>query len=78
MKKQYFINANILDPHNSLNENGGLIIDELGKIEAILLNVDLTITGIQSDIVINQGDISSNRTDINNEVNDRQTAISNA
>ena len=35
MKKQYFINANILDPHNSLNENGGLIIDELGKIEAI-------------------------------------------
>ena len=35
MKKQYFINANIIDPHNSLNENGGLIIDELGKIEAI-------------------------------------------
>ena len=35
MKKQYFINANIIDPHNSLNENGGLIIDESGKIEAI-------------------------------------------
>ena len=35
MKKQYFINANIIDPHNSLNENGGLIIDEFGKIEAI-------------------------------------------
>ena len=35
MKKQYFINANIIDPHNSLNENGGLIIDEDGKIEAI-------------------------------------------
>ena len=35
MKKQYFINANIIDPHNSLNENGGLIIDELGKIEAV-------------------------------------------
>ena len=35
MKKQYFINANIIDPHNSLNENGGLIIDEIGKIEAI-------------------------------------------
>ena len=35
MKKQYFINANILDPHNSLNENGGLIINEEGKIEAI-------------------------------------------
>ena len=35
MKKQYFINANIVDPHNSLNENGGLIIGENGKIEAI-------------------------------------------
>ena len=35
MKKQYFINANIVDPHNSLNESGGLIISEDGKIEAI-------------------------------------------
>ena len=35
MKKQYFINANIIDPHNSINEKGGLIIGEDGKIEAI-------------------------------------------
>ena len=35
MKKQYFINANIIDPHNSINENGGLIIGEDGLIEAI-------------------------------------------
>ena len=35
MKKQYFINANIVDPHNSINDNGGLIINEDGKIEAI-------------------------------------------
>ena len=35
MKKQYFINANIIDPHNSINENGGLIISEEGLIEAI-------------------------------------------
>ena len=35
MKKQYFINANIVDPHNSINENGGLIIGEDGKIEAV-------------------------------------------
>ena len=35
MKKQYFINANIVDPHNSINENGGLVISEDGKIEAI-------------------------------------------
>ena len=35
MKKQYFINANIVDPHNSINEIGELIISEDGKIEAI-------------------------------------------
>ena len=35
MKKQYFINAKIVDPHNSLNEVGGLIIGEDGKIEAV-------------------------------------------
>jgi dihydroorotase len=35
MKKQYFINANIVDPHNSINEVGGLIISEDGKIEAV-------------------------------------------
>ena len=35
MKKKYFINANIVDPHNSLNENGGLIINEDGSVEAI-------------------------------------------
>ena len=35
MKKQYFINANIIDPHNSLNERGCLIIGENGLIEAI-------------------------------------------
>lgn len=35
MKKQYFINANIVDPYNSVNENGGLIVGENGKIEAI-------------------------------------------
>ena len=35
MKKKYFLNANILDPYNSIEEIGGLIIDEEGKIEAI-------------------------------------------
>ena len=35
MKKQYFINAKIVDPHNSINEIGGLIIGEEGKIEAV-------------------------------------------
>ena len=35
MKKKYFINANIIDPYNSLNETGGLIINENGKIEGV-------------------------------------------
>ena len=35
MKKKYFINANIIDPGNSLDEIGGLIINEAGKIEAV-------------------------------------------
>ena len=33
-KKKYFLNAHIIDPCNSINEVGGLIIDEHGKIEA--------------------------------------------
>ena len=35
MKKQYFLNADIIDAHNSLNEVGGLIIDDNGLVEAI-------------------------------------------
>ena len=41
MKKQYFINANIVDPHNSLNELGGLIIGEDGRIKAIGKKVNI-------------------------------------
>ena len=35
MKKKYFLNANIVDPKNSMEELGGLIIGENGKIEAV-------------------------------------------
>ncbi len=35
MKKIYFLNANIIDPANSIEEIGGLIINEDGKVEAI-------------------------------------------
>ena len=35
MKKQYFINGNIIDPHNSINEVGGLIINDKGQLEAV-------------------------------------------
>jgi len=35
MKKQYFINGNIIDPHNTINEFGGLIIGDKGQLEAV-------------------------------------------
>jgi len=35
MKKKYFLNAKIIDPYNSMDEIGGLIINEEGKIEAV-------------------------------------------
>ncbi len=35
MKKKYFLNANIIDPQNSIDEIGGMIINEEGKIEAV-------------------------------------------
>ena len=35
MKKKYFLNANIIDPHNNISEIGGLIIGEDGKIEGV-------------------------------------------
>jgi len=41
MKKKYFLNANIVDPKNSIEEFGGLIIDENGKIEACGKKVNL-------------------------------------
>ena len=42
MKKQYFLNANIIDPKNSINEVGGIIINEHGKIEAAGKKVNTT------------------------------------
>tara|TARA_B100001540_G_C15802811_1_gene640691 strand:- start:201 stop:1487 length:1287 start_codon:yes stop_codon:yes gene_type:complete len=35
MKKKIFLNAHIIDPKNSLDEKGGLIVSENGKIEAV-------------------------------------------
>ena len=35
MKKKYFLNANLIDPQNSIDEVGGLIVDENGLIEAV-------------------------------------------
>ena len=39
MKKQYFLNANIVDPANSVEELGGLIINENGKIEGLRIAI---------------------------------------
>ena len=32
MKKKYFLNANIIDPQNSIDEIGGMIVNEEGKV----------------------------------------------
>ena len=32
---KYLVNAQIIDPKNQINEIGGLIIDEKGKIKAV-------------------------------------------
>ena len=42
MKKKYFLNANIVDPKNSIEELGGLILSENGKIEAVGKKVNST------------------------------------
>ena len=39
MKEKYLINARIIDPKNQMDEIGGLIIDDNGKIQAIGKNV---------------------------------------
>ena len=36
MKKQYFLNANIIDPKNSIEEMGGLIVNEEGKLKLLV------------------------------------------
>ena len=35
MKEKYFINGRIMDPSQNLDEVGGLIVDDKGKIKAI-------------------------------------------
>ena len=39
MKEKYFINARIIDPSQNLDEVGGLIVDDKGKIKAVGKNV---------------------------------------
>ena len=38
MKKKYFLNANIVDPYNSVEEVGGLIINEEGICSGCLVH----------------------------------------
>ena len=49
MKKQFFINANIIDPYNSLNEGGGLIADRAYVIE----EGAIAISGLSKDLLKN-------------------------
>ena len=57
MKKQYFLNANIIDTHNSLNEFGGLIVDDNGLVEAIGKKVNKIIYPQEKKLLILKGNI---------------------
>ena len=39
MEEKYFINARIIDPSQNLDEVGGLIVDDKGKIKAVGKNI---------------------------------------
>ena len=52
MKKKYFLNANLIDPQNSIDEVGGLIVDENGLIEAAGKKVNTTIYLLEKNILI--------------------------
>ena len=39
MKEKFFINARIIDPSQNIDEVGGLIVDNNGKIKALGKNV---------------------------------------
>ena len=66
MKKQYFINANIVDPHNSINEVGGLIISEDGKIEAIGKKVNTNNLSSREKIIDLKGKVLAFESDAEN------------
>ena len=55
MKKQYFLNANIVDPHNSLIEVGGLIIESTDLVAAGLTAIVSAAGTIQSLDITNSG-----------------------
>ena len=57
MKKKYFLNAHIVDPQNSMDEIGGLIINENGKIEAIGKKVNEIIFLLEKNILISRKNI---------------------
>ena len=54
IKKKYFLNANIIDPKNSIDEVGGLIVGENGLIKSRSftgsLNNEITIQGSEGAI----------------------------
>ena len=52
MKKKYFLNANIIDPKNGLEEIGGLIVNEEGKIEAVGKKVNKIIFHLGKNLLI--------------------------
>ena len=57
MKKKYFLNANIIDPFNSIEEMGGLIVNENGIIEP--LKFEFYYKKGKQDLIIFTGDVQA-------------------
>ena len=51
MKEKIFINARIIDPSQSMDEKGSLILNDKGKVKAIGKNVKKTDANKDAEII---------------------------
>ena len=51
MKEKIFINARIIDPSQSMDEEGSLILNDKGKVKAIGKNVKKTDASKDAEII---------------------------
>ena len=59
MKEKIFINARIIDPSQSMDEKGSLLLNDKGKVKAIGKNVKETDANKDAEIIDLKGNINS-------------------
>ena len=57
MKEKIFINARIIDPSQSMDERGSLILNDKGKVKAIGKNVKKTDANKDAEIIDLKGNV---------------------